>query len=94
MSLSNTERLRVAESSVARLESDLGTFRTVLQTAGDVAETVDGAREVAERATGRLRRLLPWVLSGLVVAAVIVIVRQRAAGSAVAEEPSQDLPAG
>ena len=94
MSISNTERIRAAEDALVRLETDVGTARAVLHTAGDVAETVDTARDVAQRAGGRIRRMLPWVAAGAVVVIVVMVVKRRSAASAVAEQPPEDLPAG
>ncbi len=79
-----TEKILVAEETVSRLQSQLGTVETVLETAEQIVAT-------GEKAGRRLRRFFQ-VLLFLSVVAVIVTVVKKVVGDrcSTGEEPTSD----
>lgn len=64
-----TEKILIAEETVGRLQSQLGTVETVLKTAEHVAAT-------GEKAGRRLRRFFQVLLFLSVVAAIVTVVKK------------------
>jgi hypothetical protein len=88
-STSTSERIRTAQSTAERVERDAALAGAVLETAGEVMETLEDVAASAAEVERKARRWLPKVLIVLAVGTLVLVVVRRVRRKDESEAPDQ-----